>query len=297
MDLPRLPDAAASRLSQSSGRVVLSVAGIVLLLLIGWSSYFTVDAGERGVVLRFGAMNRVAEPGLGFLIPGVDRIVRISTQSNSAFYTNIDTYSQDQQSASIDVSVNFHVPPESVADLYKQYGSLEAAVERQLDRRLPRAMKEVFGTYTATTSIKERARLGDDVQFAVQSAIQPPLVVDSVQMERISFSDAYEQSVEDRMLAEVEVLKVNQNANREKVQAEIALIRARAEAEASLARAEADAKSILLRGEAEAAAIRARADALSDNPLMVDLIAAERWDGSLPQTMVPGGSLPFLALR
>jgi regulator of protease activity HflC (stomatin/prohibitin superfamily) len=269
-------------------------AGIALLV---WTSYATVDAGERGVVLRFGALRHVAEPGLVFLIPGVDRVVRISTQSQSVFYTNIDTYSQDQQSASIDVSVIFHVPPESVADLYRTYGSLEAAVERQLDRRVVQAMKEVFGTYTASTSIHDRAGLGDAVQQAVVAAIPPPLVVDGVQMERISFSQAYEASVEERMLAEVEVLKVNQNAAREKVQAEIAVTRARAEAEAAVARAEADARAIRLKGEAEAAAINARAQALASNPLMVDLIAAERWNGTLPQTMVPGGALPFLSMK
>lgn len=297
METPRLPKLSPDALPRPTARRLLGLLGLGLVVLVAVNSYFTIDAGERGIVLRFGALNRVADPGLGFLIPGVDKVVHISTQSRSAFYTNIDTYSQDQQSASIDVSVIYHVPAGSVADLYREYGSLEAAVERQLDRRLPRAMKEVFGTYTATTSIAERARLGRDVQLAVQKAILPPLVVDSVQMERISFSNAYEQSVEDRMLAEVEVLKVNQNANREKVQAEIALTRARAEASASLARAEADAKSILLRGEAEAAAIRARAEALAANPLMVDLIAAERWDGGLPQTMVPGGALPFLSVQ
>lgn len=291
----------ASKLAGRRPRLVSWLAratlGLVLLAFGAMQSFFTINAGERGIVLRFGALHRVAEPGLGFLIPGVDQVVRISTQTQSAFYTNIDTYSQDQQSASIDVSVIYHVPPEDVAALYREYGSLEAAVERQLDRRLPRAMKEVFGTYTASTSIKERARLGRDVETAVQSAIEPPLVVDSVQMERISFSNAYEQSVEERMLAEVEVLKVNQNANREKVQAEIAVTRARAEAEASLARAEADAKAIRLKGEAEAAAIEARAKALASNPLMVDLIAAERWNGELPQTMLPDGSLPFVPVQ
>lgn len=270
------------------------VVGAVVLL---WKSFYTIDAGERGVILRFGAVQGVAEPGFGFLIPMVDRVVRISTQTRSAIYTNIDTYSRDQQSASIDVSVIFHVEPDDAAALYAEYGSLDAAIERQLDRRLPRAMKEVFGLFTAASSIQERARLGTEVQAAVQANIDPPLVVDSVHMERISFSTDYERSVEERMLAEVEVLKVNQNAAREKVQAEIAVTRAKAEAEATVARAEAEAQSIRLRGEAEAAAIEARAAALASNPLMVDLITAERWNGALPTTMVPQGVLPFLSVR
>jgi hypothetical protein len=35
---------------------------------------------------------------------------------------------------------------------------------------------------------------------------------------------------------------------------------------------------------------------LRDNPNLVELTAAERWDGHLPTTMVPGSTLPFVTL-
>lgn len=284
----------AEKLPSSSPRLLAGLGLVLAVFLLLWKSFYVIDAGERGVILRLGAVQGTAEPGMGFLIPLVDRVVRISTQTQSAFYTNIDTYSRDQQSASIDVSVIFHVDPTNVAALYSEFGSLEAAVERELARVLPSAMKEVFGRFTAASSIQERQRLGAEVQAAVQKAVDLPLVVDTVQMERISFSAACERSVEERMLAEVEVLKVNQNAAREKVQADIAVIRAKAEAEAAVARAEAEAHAIRVRGEADAAAIAARAAALDGNPLVVDLIAAERWNGVLPATMVPDAALPFM---
>ena len=271
--------------------VVLAVASIVGM------SYFTIDQGERGVVLRFGAHDRVAEPGFGLLIPGVDKVVRISTQNQTMLYTNIQTYSHDQQSAEIDVSVIYHVPPENVARLYAEYGSLEEATRRLVDRRLPRAMKEVFGEFTAATSIQDRARLGLDVEAAVRKSINDPIVIDSVQMERISFSNAYEVSVEERMLAEVEVLKLNQNAAREKVQAAIVVIQAQATADASVARATAEAKSIRLKGEAEAEAIRLRGEAMLANPDLVRLMQVEKWNGVLPMTMVPGSAVPFLTIK
>jgi hypothetical protein len=47
-------------------------------------------------------------------------------------------------------------------------------------------------------------------------------------------------------------------------------------------------------GEAEAAAIEARGRAIANNPLLIDLTRAERWDGKLPVTMLPGGTVPFL---
>ncbi|WP_281353338.1 hypothetical protein [Jiella pacifica] len=40
--------------------------------------------------------------------------------------------------------------------------------------------------------------------------------------------------------------------------------------------------------------IDARGKALRDNPQVVELIRAERWNGQLPTTMVPGGTIPFV---
>jgi regulator of protease activity HflC (stomatin/prohibitin superfamily) len=110
--------------------------------------------------------------------------------------------------------------------------------------------------------------------------------VDSVQIENIDFSDAYEQSIEQRMLAEVEVQKVQQNAQREKVQAEILVIQAKAQADA-----------VKLQGDAEAHAINARGRALRDNPALIELVQAEKWDGKLPTTMVPGQTVPFINVK
>ena len=115
-----------------------------------------------------------------------------------------------------------------------------------------------------------------------------------MQIENIDFSDAYENSIEQRMLAEVEVQKVRQNAEREKVTAEITVIQAQAEADAQLARATAEAEATRIRGEAEADAIKAKGAALRDNPALIDLVQAERWNGTLPTTMVPGTTVPFL---
>jgi regulator of protease activity HflC (stomatin/prohibitin superfamily) len=126
-----------------------------------------------------------------------------------------------------------------------------------------------------------------EIQEAIQKAASNPmLIVESVQVENIDFSDAYEKSIEQRMLAEVEVQKVQQNAEREKVQAEIAVIQAKAQADA-----------VKLQGDAEAHAINARGKALRDNPSLIQLVQAEKWDGKLPTTMVPGQTVPFINVK
>lgn len=270
---------------------------IVLALLLVSSSWYTVDQGERVVILRNGAAIGTAEPGLHFKIPLIDRAIPISVQTLKVEFEKMASYSKDQQPAEIRLSVNFHVLPSSVQEIYSTYGSVDGLVDRVLRPRVNDSTKEVFGQFTAVSVIQDRAKFGADVYQAVVAVTGKNMVIESIQIENIDFSNAYEQSIEQRMLAEVEVQKVRQNWEKEKVSADITRTRAQAEADARLAQATAEAKAIELRGQAEASAIRAKADALRENPNLVTLIQAEKWDGKLPATMVPGSAVPFIGVK
>lgn len=286
---------------------LIAIAFVALFFIFG-GSFYTIDQGERGVILRYGAVVGTADPGLGFKLPLIDRVVKITVQSRAQVYENVSTYSRDQQPASVTLSVNYRLPPDQVAKIYAEYGGEEGIVSRLIDRRVYEQMKNVFGRFNAVTAIQERARLNAETEEAIRKFIAGPVVIESVQIENIDFSDAYEQSIENRMLAEVEVQKLRQNAEREKVQAEITVTQANARADAIRAEAEANAAATRLAGQAEADIIRARgmaeadtirakAAALKDNPGLVSLTATEKWDGKLPNTMVPGSALPFIGLK
>lgn len=66
-----------------------ALAGVIILgiLSVVLGSWYTIDEGERGVVLRYGAVSGVAQPGLGFKISLIDSIIRISVQSRLRFIT------------------------------------------------------------------------------------------------------------------------------------------------------------------------------------------------------------------
>jgi regulator of protease activity HflC (stomatin/prohibitin superfamily) len=273
-----------------------AVAGLIALTVLG-GSWYTVDQGERGVILRNGAITGTADPGLGFKLPIVDTVVDIDVRTRANLYENVMAYSRDQQTAGLNVSVNYRVPAGEVLNVYENYGSVDALRSRVLDRKVFDQTKNVFGQFNAVTAIQERARLVAEVQMAIQNAVQGPIIIESVQIENIDFSDAYENSIEQRMLAEVEVQKIQQNAEREKVQAEIKVIQAQADADARVAQATAEATAITLTGNAEAEAINARGQALRDNPSLIDLVSAERWNGVLPTTMVPGAAVPFVNVK
>lgn len=275
--------------------IIAGVVGLVFLATIG-GSFYTIDQGERGVLLRNGAISGVAEPGLGLKVPWIDSVREFSVQSRVRLYENMATYSRDQQTATLQVSVNYRMPADQVSLIYSDYGSEDALMTRLLDRRVYEETKTVFGQFNAITAIQERGRLNQEVADAIQKAVIGPIIIDGVQIENIDFSDAYEASIEARMLAEVEVQKVRQNADREKISAEIAVTQAKGRADSVRAEAEAAADAIRLRGLAEAEAIDARGQALRDNPALISLVQAEKWDGVLPTTMPPNGTVPFLNL-
>jgi regulator of protease activity HflC (stomatin/prohibitin superfamily) len=291
------------------GIIAAAVIGVVAIGAI-FGSWYTVDQTERGVLLRNGAVIGTAQPGLGFKVPFIDSVEKISVRTFTYTWDKMNSYSYDQQPADLKISVTLRATPDKVADLYAKFGRLDTAVNQVVNPVVNQQVKIVFGRYTAVKAIQERGTLNSAIKEAISETLKydPMIIIESVQLENIEFSANYLHSIEQRMLAEVEVQKLQQNAEREKVQAQITVTQANAKANAIRAEAqanadatrlsgEAKAANIRITGEAEAAAIEARAKALGTNPNLVTLVQAERWNGVLPTTMVPGSAVPFVSVK
>jgi regulator of protease activity HflC (stomatin/prohibitin superfamily) len=290
--------------------IIGAIVAIVVIAIIAAGSWYTVDQTERGVLLRNGAMVGTAQPGLGFKIPLMDTVEKVSVKTTTFTWDKMNSYSFDQQPADLKISVTLRAAPEKVADLYARFGALQTAVNQVVSPVVNQQVKVVFGRYTAVRAIQERGQLNSAIKDAITATLNndPMIIIESVQLENIEFSQTYLHSIEQRMLAEVEVQKLQQNAEREKVQAQITVTQATAKANAVRAEAQANAEAtrlngeakasnIKITGEAEAAAIEARGKALGNNPNLVTLVQAERWNGVLPTTMVPGSSVPFVSIK
>ena len=290
--------------------IIGAVVALIVILIIAGGSWYTVDQTERGVLLRNGAVIGTAQPGLGFKLPLFDSVEKVTVKTATYTWDKMNSYSYDQQPADLKVSVTLRAAPEKVADLYAKFGRLDTAVNQVVSPVVNQQVKVVFGRYTAVKAIQERGSLNGAIKDAIADTLKydPMIVIESVQLENIEFSQNYLHSIEQRMLAEVEVQKLQQNAEREKVQAQITVTQATAKANAVRAEAQANAEAtrlngearasnIKVTGEAEATAIKARAEALGSNPNIISLTQAERWNGVLPTTMVPGSSVPFVTIN
>lgn len=252
--------------------IILVLGGFTILL----GSWYTIDQGERGVITTNGALSGTSEPGLHFKKPLIDSIYKISIQTVK-HPTTMAAYSRDQQPANITVSVTYHVNPSTVDKVYSEFTSADNLVDRTLSPRINQAVKTIFGQFSASEAIQERARFNKEVMDSVTQASTNLVTIESVQIENIDFSDAYEKSVEARMLAEVGVQKKKQEWEQAKIDADI-----------KIATAEGEAKATKLSGDAQAYAIQKKSDALRSSPELVQLTIAERWNGTLPTQMVPG---------
>lgn len=57
---------------------IFLVALIILVLAIGYTSFFTIDTGAVGVIQRFGEFVRIAQPGLNFKLPfGIENVSKV----------------------------------------------------------------------------------------------------------------------------------------------------------------------------------------------------------------------------
>ncbi len=291
-----LNSASIGNIMMNRKNIIASILAVFIIILV-FGGFYTIDERERGVVTRYGKVVDTPQPGLGFKFPIVDKVHKIPVQDYSEVYTDLQTYSKDQQPATLTVSVTYRLDQSNVLEIFTTYSTRQGVLDRLVTRKLMEEVKTVFGQYTAVSAIQDRGRLNSDIANAIQKSVEGPVIILGVQVEDVSFSDAYEKSIEDRMLAEVAVQKEIQNGAREKELKKIKITQAEATSESTILNANAEAEAIRVKGEAEAAAIRARTEALKDNAKLIELVKAEKWNGVLPVTMLPNQTIPFIDMN
>ena len=281
--------------NQLPKRAIVAGAAVVAVLVLLFSTAYTIDEGERGVILRLGRVVGEAGPGLHFKMPFINSVEKISVQIQKESFektdvadTRLQTYSRDQQPATIAMAINYHVTDASA--VYAQFGSLENMKQRVIISRAYDQLKTVFGQFDAADAIQKRTVLNAEVFEAIRKSVSGPVVIDSVQIEDITFSQQYESAVELRMQAIVKQQQAEADKQKRIIDADALAYEVKSASDAK-------AHQIEVQGKAEAGAIQARGEALRNNPALPTLVASEKWNGVLPTTMMPGNTVPFINVK
>ncbi len=254
--------------------IIIGIACVVAIFIL--NPFVTIGAGERGVVLNWGAFNgQILDPGLHFRIPIAQTVIKMDVQTQKLEIEASEAYSHDLQNVKIHSVVNYNLDPKEVGVIYQQYG-LDAE-SRILQPNLEAAVKQTVAKYSAEELLSKRGDVTSEIESAFRTAIPNTFIVTKYALVNETFSDAYEAAIEQKQVAQQNAEKADNDLKRIKIEAEQRVAQATAEAEAIKIQAEA----IQQQGGAS----------------YVNLKAVEKWDGHLPNQMIPGGALPFVNLQ
>lgn len=255
----------------------LVVAGFIAILII--NPFTVVEAGERGVVLTWGAYTgRTLEPGLHILIPIAQSVVKMNVRTEKLQINESAAYSHDLQNVQISSVVNYNLDPVQVGTIYQQYG--HDYEEKILYPNLEASIKQTVAKYSAEELLSKRGEVQTEIESTFRQSVPNAFMITKYALVNEQFSEIYEAAIEAKQVAQQQAEKA---AN-------------------ELKRAKIDAESRVAQAQAEAEAIRLQSEAASNDKyvnlkaLDIQLEAIKKWDGRLPTQMIPGSALPFINL-
>lgn len=240
--------------------------GIIILVLIIAASQATyvVDPGFRGVEVTLGKVSPAFKPeGFGTKSPFVSHIVNIPVRQLTNGL-NTECYSSDLQQVDVALRILYRIPESSVVKIYTEYAG--DPFDSLIAPRVQEAFKEAAAVLSAEMIVKKREEIKTKSLIAAREKVGPILVLEDLVIENIVLSKELETAIESKMVQEQEAAKARFTQQKAQIEADTAIIRAKGEAEA----------------------IRIRAEAIRDNPGLIQLQIVEKWDGRSP--LVIGGA-------
>ncbi len=262
--------------------------GIIALIVIGavtFSAVAIVDAGHRGVLLHWNAVDTSVPPldeGLHFVVPFADSVVNIEVRTLK-FVKSTSSASQDLQTVSTEVTVNYHPSYESVHFLYKEVG-LDYE-NRVIQPAIEEVVKQVTANYNAEELITKRPLVKSDIETEIGKRLGDfNIVTEVVSITDFQFSALFASAIESKVEAEQKAFRAENDLKRIEV-----------EAKQRAAQAEGIARANVAEAQGEAEAIKIINEALAQNPHYLEWLKTQQWDGKLPLVVGEGGT-PFIQI-
>jgi regulator of protease activity HflC (stomatin/prohibitin superfamily) len=260
------------------GKLIGFVIGGLVILTLVFGSFGTVSAGERGVKTRLGAVVGIIQPGLYVKVPIMEKVTKMDVRTQSLTATKdapLSAASNDLQDTRLAVVVNYHIEPSTVSDIYTQYGDAETYYHNIVEPLIVATVKATASQYTAAEQIQKRLEMSAKALTALNTAFEGKNVaIEKADITDVSFSESFTQAIEAKVTAVQQAEAAKNKLEQVKYEAQQTIETAKATAEAQ----RIQSASLAAQGGAD----------------YVNLKAIEKWDGHLPQQMIPGSSVPFL---
>ncbi|MBD2297179.1 prohibitin family protein [Nostoc sp. FACHB-190] len=251
---------------------VYFIGGIILLIIASlFRPFAIINAGERGVVMKFGQVqDKVLDEGIHLITPIATTVRSLNVRVQQNTFQS-DAASKDLQKITTELAVNWHIDPTKANKVFQKVGDQTQIVPAIITPAVSEVLKAATAKKTAEEIITKRTELKEEIDENLKRRLMAyDLVLDDVSLVNFDFSPEFSKAIEAKQIAE-------QDAK----QAEFIAKKATQEALAEVNRA---------KGQAEAQKLQRQ----TLTPELLQKQAIEKWDGRFPTVLGGNGALPLI---
>jgi modulator of FtsH protease HflC len=242
---------------------IVALLALLVIVIVGYSSVFTVDQTEQALVVRLGdPQPPITTPGLHFKAPFVDTVIPIDKRILDLENPSQEVIASDQKRLVVDAFARYRI--KDALRFYQSIGSIQAA-NIQLTTILNASLRRVLGEVTFIQVVRdEREALMNRIRDQVdkEAAAYGIQVVD-VRIRRADLPEQNSQAVYQRMQTERQREAAEFRAQGGQKAQEI---RSNADREATVIVAEANSTAEQVRGDGDGERNRLFAEAYGKDP-------------------------------
>jgi len=179
--------------------IIVIIAAILAVVLA--TSVRMVQQYERGIVFRFGRVREgVRQPGLRFIVPIADRMVKVSMQTTVVGIPAQGAITRDNVTLTVDAVVYYRVvDPVKVLVNVNDYPAAVLQVAQT-------SMRSVIGRTDLDTLLSDRERVNTELKSAIDAPTEQPwgLLVERVEVKDVALPDTMKRSMSRQAEAERE---------------------------------------------------------------------------------------------
>lgn len=162
----KLKGATSDQTNTPGNNVFISL--ILLLLAVLWfiSGIIVIPPTDRGVVLRFGAFNRILSPGISWVPPFIESVQTVNVKRDYTLTQKAEMLTKDKNIVDVELSVVFRIVS-PMEYLFNAVNPLEA-----VNQATASALRQVVGNTTLDGILtQERSAVRDEVSKQLKETI------------------------------------------------------------------------------------------------------------------------------
>lgn len=244
------------------------ISFMIVMMAMMFAGCAQVDQTERGLLLEFGKVDEVIDPGLTIYNIFTKDVVMMSVATNLETI-KINSGSKDMQDVNVTVAVNYRLDPTKIKEIYTQYGKNVVTVA--LQPQVKATITGVTPQYIPEEMLQKREEIRSRMEQTLRSKLDSAnthIIVESLTITSFDFSPAFKAAIEEKQVAEQNALREKNISKKKEYENQQAVDKARA-----------DSTVIALQ-------MSALQKQNGKDYLMMKYL--EKWDGHLPQ--VQGGA-------